>query len=51
MEEKDELGYQGKVFPRWLSVLWIAVFLWAIIYWVLYAFPDLLHWLSSPPLK
>lgn len=47
MEEKDKLGFQGKAFPRWLSILWMLFFLWAIVYSIFYTFPDLLQWLKG----
>ena len=52
MEQKEEEvgyeepGHQTNPVPIWLSILWIMFFLWAVVYWVLYTFPDLISWFT-----
>lgn len=50
-EEEFRHGYGKKGFPWWLTLAWVAVVVWAIVYWILYTFPNIMLWLKGYPLK
>lgn len=39
--------YEGSRFPWWLVLIWIAFFVFSVVYLILWMFPDLKLWLTD----
>lgn len=47
LEQKDEIMYEGSTVPKLIKWVWWTFLIWGLVYFIMYAVPDLKSWLAS----
>ncbi len=45
--EVERLKYKGNKIPFFIKFVWVAIIIYTVAYFVLYAWPDLMLWLKK----